>query len=239
MLQSCLNFFRILDIYSPLPAGGSEPQAPIVLSHLHKIRIHEEMWLTGKQVEHVKYARYDQFYARWQVKGAVVRPWDAAISSLLHTHLSFIRSRSASESNGAILTTESRRSCELSPPAVTEGLCLPADGSLQARTPVSAEALGRSSCHAASLSEAPALTHTGNGSAPSWMTKPSMTCVRTWGLTMAWGGLFSPFCGALPVTVGASLSFPEVMAGGGVPGAAICFLVEPPPVPEIHTPPSS
>lgn len=29
---------------------------------------------------------------------------------------------------------------------------------------------------------------TGNGSAPSWMTKPSMRCVRTLGLTTAWGG---------------------------------------------------
>lgn len=48
---------------------------------------------------------------------------------------------------------------------------------------------------------------------------------------MAWGGLVSPFCGTLPVTVGASLSFPEVMAGGGVPGAAICLLAEAPPVP--------
>lgn len=46
---------------------------------------------------------------------------------------------------------------------------------------------------------------------------------------MAWGGLFSPLCGVLPVTVGASLSFPEVMAGGGVPGAALGLLVEPPP----------
>lgn len=61
------------------------------------------------------------------------------------------------------------------------------------------------------------------------MTKPSMICVRTWGLTMAWGGLFSPFCGVLPVMVGASLSFPEVMAGGGVPGGALNFLAEPPP----------
>lgn len=84
-----------------------------------------------------------------------------------------------------------------------------------------------------------ALTHTGNGSAPSWMTKPSMTCVRTWGLTMAWGGLFSPFCGVLPVTVGASLSFPEVMSGGGVPGAALGLLVEPPPEQEMNTTPSS
>lgn len=74
-----------------------------------------------------------------------------------------------------------------------------------------------------------ALTHTGNGSAPSWMTKPSMTCVRTWGLTMAWGGLFSPFCGVLPVTVGTSLSFPEVMAGGGVPTAALGLFAVPPP----------
>lgn len=197
------------------------------------------MWITGKQIQHIKYARYDQFYAGWQIKGGIVRPWDAAISSLLRTHLSFICSRSASESNLAILMTESRRSCEPSPVVVIEGLYLPADGSLQACTPESAEALGCLSCHAASLSEARALTHTGNGSAPSWMTKPSMTCVRTWGLTMAWGGLFSPFCGALPVTVGASLSFPEVMAGGGVPGAAICFLVEPPPVPEIHSTPSS
>lgn len=29
---------------------------------------------------------------------------------------------------------------------------------------------------------------TGKGSAPSWMTKPSMRCVRTFGLTTAWGG---------------------------------------------------
>lgn len=73
------------------------------------------------------------------------------------------------------------------------------------------------------------LTHTGNGSAPSWMTKPSITCVRTWGFTMACGGLFSPFCGVLPVTVGASLVFPEVMAGGGVSGEALGLLVGAPP----------
>lgn len=55
---------------------------------------------------------------------------------------------------------------------------------------------------------------TGNGSAPSWITKPSMTCVSTCGFTMAWGGLFSPFCGALPVTTaGGSLEAPGVMAG--------------------------
>lgn len=29
---------------------------------------------------------------------------------------------------------------------------------------------------------------TGNGSAPSWITKPSMRCVKTLGLTTAWGG---------------------------------------------------
>lgn len=34
--------------------------------------------------------------------------------------------------------------------------------------------------------------HTGKGSAPSWMTKPSMMCVSIWGLTMACGGLESP-----------------------------------------------
>ena len=28
---------------------------------------------------------------------------------------------------------------------------------------------------------------TGKGSAPSWITKPSMRWVRTWGLTTAWG----------------------------------------------------
>lgn len=39
----------------------------------------------------------------------------------------------------------------------------------------------------------------------------------------------------LPVTVGASLSFPEVMAGGGVPGAALGLLVEPPPDREMNT----
>lgn len=73
------------------------------------------------------------------------------------------------------------------------------------------------------------LTHTGNGSAPSWMTKPSITCVRTCGLTMAWGGLLSPLCGATAVTPGASLSFPEVMGGGGLAGAGTGLLVAPPP----------
>lgn len=29
---------------------------------------------------------------------------------------------------------------------------------------------------------------TGKGSAPSWMTKPSIRCVSTWGLTTACGG---------------------------------------------------
>lgn len=61
------------------------------------------------------------------------------------------------------------------------------------------------------------------------MTKPSMTCVRTWGLTMACGGLISPFCGVMPVRAGASLSVPEVMARGGVPGVAVGLLVEAPP----------
>lgn len=42
---------------------------------------------------------------------------------------------------------------------------------------------------------------------------------------MACGGLISPFCGVLPVTAGASLSFPEVMAGGGLSGEAMGFLV--------------
>lgn len=79
------------------------------------------------------------------------------------------------------------------------------------------------------------LTHTGNGSAPSWMTKPSMTCVRTWGFTMACGGLFSPFCGVLPVTVGASLSFPEVMVGDEFSVAALGLLVEPTPEQEKKT----
>jgi len=65
------------------------------------------------------------------------------------------------------------------------------------------------------------------------MTKPSMTCVRTWGLTTACGGLLSPLCGALPVTVGASLSVPEVMAGAGGPGAALALLVEAP-VPAVN-----
>lgn len=49
------------------------------------------------------------------------------------------------------------------------------------------------------------------------MTKPSMTWVSTWGLTMACGGLVvSPLWGALAVTaLGDSLSVPEVMAAGG------------------------
>lgn len=38
----------------------------------------------------------------------------------------------------------------------------------------------------------PALT--GNGSAPSWITKPSMMCVRICGFTMACGGFESPIC---------------------------------------------
>jgi len=42
-----------------------------------------------------------------------------------------------------------------------------------------------------------------------------MTCVRIWGFTTACGGgLLSPFCGALPVTVGALFPLPEVMARG-------------------------
>lgn len=38
----------------------------------------------------------------------------------------------------------------------------------------------------------PALT--GKGSAPSWITKPSMMWVRIWGFTMACGGFESPIC---------------------------------------------
>lgn len=38
----------------------------------------------------------------------------------------------------------------------------------------------------------PALT--GKGSAPSWITKPSMMCVRICGFTIACGGLESPIC---------------------------------------------
>lgn len=63
-------------------------------------------------------------------------------------------------------------------------------------------------------------TRTGNGSAPSWMTNPSITCVRIWGFTMAWGGLFSPLCGAAPATVEAELPFPEVMPGALASGCA-------------------
>lgn len=61
---------------------------------------------------------------------------------------------------------------------------------------------------------------TGNGSAPSWITNPSMTWVKICGFTTAWGGLFSPFWGAVPATVEAEFPFPEVMPGllvsGGV-----------------------
>lgn len=53
---------------------------------------------------------------------------------------------------------------------------------------------------------APVLT--GKGSAPSWITKPSMRWVRMWDLTMAWAGLLSPLFWVLLV-----FPFPEVMTG--------------------------
>lgn len=135
--------------------------------------------------------------------------------------------------------TESNRSCELSRLSSNRGFvfaCWQLPAGVHTRDCGGSGLFIMSRCR---WSWHRALTHTGNGSAPSWMTKPSMTCVRTWGLTMAWGGLFSPFCGVLPVTVGASLSFPEVMAGGGVSGAALGLLVEPPPDQEMNTTPSS
>lgn len=57
------------------------------------------------------------------------------------------------------------------------------------------------------------VVRTGKGSAPSWITNPSITCVRIWGFTMACGGLFSPFWGAVPVMLEAEFPFPEVMPG--------------------------
>lgn len=49
---------------------------------------------------------------------------------------------------------------------------------------------------------------TGKGSAPSWITKPSIRWVRIWDLTRAWAGLLSPLCWLLLV-----FPFPEVMTG--------------------------
>ncbi len=48
-----------------------------------------------------------------------------------------------------------------------------------------------------------------------------MTCVRTCGFTIAWGGLFSPFCATFPVTAagGGSLGAAEVTVG--VAGAPV------------------
>lgn len=57
---------------------------------------------------------------------------------------------------------------------------------------------------------------TGKGSAPSWMTKPSMRCVRTFGLTTAWGGgALSPWLQTPRET--ASTGEGEEEAGGGAP----------------------
>lgn len=53
---------------------------------------------------------------------------------------------------------------------------------------------------------APVLT--GKGSAPSWITKPSIRWVRMWDLTKAWAGLLSPLCWLLLV-----FPLPEVMTG--------------------------
>ncbi len=55
-------------------------------------------------------------------------------------------------------------------------------------------------------SRAPVLT--GKGSAPSWITKPSIRWVRMSDLTKAWAGLLSPLCWLLLV-----FPFPEVMTG--------------------------
>lgn len=52
------------------------------------------------------------------------------------------------------------------------------------------------------------LVLTGKGSAPSWITKPSMRWVRTWGATTACAALLSPLCWLLLV-----FPFPEVMTG--------------------------
>lgn len=61
---------------------------------------------------------------------------------------------------------------------------------------------------------------TGNGSAPSWMTKPSIRWVRMWDLTIAWAALLSPLCWLPPPPLLLLLlllllpfPFPEVMTG--------------------------
>lgn len=55
---------------------------------------------------------------------------------------------------------------------------------------------------------------TGNGSAPSWMTKPSIRCVRMWDLTIAWAALASSVvCCLLLLLLLLPVPFPEVMTG--------------------------
>lgn len=52
---------------------------------------------------------------------------------------------------------------------------------------------------------------TGKGSAPSWITKPSIRWVRMWDLTRAWAGLLSTLRWLLLL-----FPFPEVMTGAVV-----------------------
>lgn len=187
------------------------------------------MSTTGLQIHQINNIRYYDiyFYGTWQITGAL-----RCFNMQLITHTpSSICTLSATESHLTIINDWIRQKLWAATSSSSNTGCVfPSDGSPQATTLWRVRrAVGCLSRCVPSKADTGALTHTGNGSAPSWMTKPSMTCVRTWGLTMAWGGLFSPFCGVLPVTVGASFSFPEVMAGGGVPGAALGLLVVPPP----------
>lgn len=62
----------------------------------------------------------------------------------------------------------------------------------------------------------PALT--GKGSAPSWMTKPSMMWVRIWGLTMACGGFESPICLDTRASVGGGADGAGAKATSSPPG---------------------
>ena len=47
---------------------------------------------------------------------------------------------------------------------------------------------------------------------------------------MAWGGLLSPFCGVLPVTVGALFPFPDVMTGAEHAPGGFAFSLSTPPL---------
>lgn len=66
---------------------------------------------------------------------------------------------------------------------------------------------------------------TGKGSAPSWITKPSMMCVRIWGFTMACGGLESPICLDTMARVGGGADGAGAKATRSLPGV---FMFTPP-----------